>query len=211
VLQRQWRRRRRTISTIVSSAGGARPCNRVRSYPYPIDAHRSMLECLMISHWQNLLCGALLLGIASQNRLVGQESPLLPPVSTPVQVYLTASNKDNSPAILDQSELRVFVDIHPAQVISLRSASEDKLLFAILVDTSTSTKKEADSIKEAAIRLFQSLAAGGNQGYLVVFDTEVRMSGRPFSPQKCGRLLVASSLVEVRHFLTRLQRPVRKS
>jgi VWFA-related protein len=96
-------------------------------------------------------------------------------------LYLTVSGKHDSPAIPVQSELRVSIDNRPAEVTSLRSASGDKLLFVLLVDISGSDKTQAASIKAAAVQLFQGLLADGNQGHLVLFNTEIEMSRKPAS------------------------------
>jgi len=143
----------------------------------------------MISHWKHALCCALLLGIAIQNHGSAQEPKLSPAARASVQVFLSASGKHDSPAIPDRSELSVSIDKQPAQVISLRSAKDDKLLFAVLVDDSTSNADRAASIKEAAVQLFQSLSVGGNQGYLVVFDASVSTSKRPLQPSDVRREL----------------------
>jgi Mg-chelatase subunit ChlD len=138
----------------------------------------------MIQRAFYLLCSALFLCTASQNQVTGQEAPLQPSANPPVQVYLTASGKDGSPVIPAQSGLSAFVDKQPAQVTSLHSAKEDKLLFALLVDTSTSQAPNAESIRKAATLLFQGLSTGGNQGYLVAFDTQALMSNRPLQPSE---------------------------
>lgn len=75
--------------------------------------------------------------------------------------------------------MSALIDKQPAQITSLHSAKEDKLLFALLIDVSASENKNAESIRSAAKQLFQSLAAPGNQGYLVAFNHTVAMSKRP--------------------------------
>jgi hypothetical protein len=59
---------------------------------------------------------------------------------------------------------------------SLRSAKGDKLLFALLVDMSGSNQHAAAEIKDAALSLFQALLAEGNEGHLVLFNTQIQMS-----------------------------------
>jgi VWFA-related protein len=142
----------------------------------------------MIQYRQHLLCGALLLCIASQQKAAGQGTPL-PPPTKPVQIYLTASDKHGSPITLSQSDLSVFIDKKPAQVTAMRSAKEDKLLFALLVDTSKSDATKAKEIKEAAILLFQGLSTGDNQGYLVLFDIGIKMSKKPLQPSTVQKVL----------------------
>jgi hypothetical protein len=94
-------------------------------------------------------------------------------------MFFTASAKDHSPEMPSLSELDASIDKQPVQITSLRSATDDKLLFALVLDVSTSQAPRAGPIKEAAMQLFQALAASGNQGYLVVFDVGVMKSKRP--------------------------------
>jgi Mg-chelatase subunit ChlD len=138
----------------------------------------------MIQRAFYFLCSALFLCIASQNQVAGQVAPFQPFANPAAQVYLTASGKDGSPAIPAQSELLAFVYKQPAQITSLHSAKDDNLLFALLVDTSTSQAPNAESIRKAATLLFQGLSTGGNQGYLVAFDTQALMSNRPLQPSE---------------------------
>jgi Ca-activated chloride channel family protein len=133
----------------------------------------------MIQRGLYLLCCAVLLCIASQNQAVAQGTPLQPPVNSAIQVYLTATGKADSAPVLTQSELTASIDKQPAQVTSLRSAKDEKLLFALVIDRSTSRNSQAKSIREAAMLLFQSLATDGNQGYIVLFNDSALMSKRP--------------------------------
>jgi VWFA-related protein len=97
----------------------------------------------------------------------------------PLQIYLTVSGKGDSPPIPALSQLKGAIDKQPAQLTSLRSASADKMLFALLVDASNSENKQFESIREAALQLFQGLLEQGNEGYLVVFNEQVTASSRP--------------------------------
>jgi hypothetical protein len=107
------------------------------------------------------------------------KKPQSPPDNQSVQVILTASGKRDSPVTLTQSELSVSVDKQPAQVNALRAAKSDPLLFAVVVDTSRSDAGGAALIKRAPLELFQGLATGGNQGYLVLFNVSVATSKQP--------------------------------
>ena len=100
---------------------------------------------------------------------------------------LTASGKDGSPAMLAQSELSVSVDKQPAQVNALRSAKNDTLLFAVLVDISKSDAANADLVRKAALQLFQSLASGGNHGYLVLFSDIIAIGTGPLQISQVQR------------------------
>jgi len=94
-------------------------------------------------------------------------------------VFLTASDKHDSPVTPDRSELGVSVDKQPAQVTTLRAAKNDPLLFAVLVDTSRSGVADAALIKKAALQLFRGLSTDGNHGYLVLFNVSVATSRQP--------------------------------
>lgn len=102
-----------------------------------------------------------------------------PSSNGPLQIYITASGKDDSPPILTLSKLKGRVDKQDAQLTSLRSASADKMRFALLVDASNSEAKQAESIREAAVQLFQGLLEQGNEGYLLVFNEQVFTSSKP--------------------------------
>lgn len=129
----------------------------------------------------------LLAGTVSQ--LVAQ-GPVLPPQDkTAVEIFLTASGKHSAPATLDQPQLTVTLDKLPAQVTSVRSAKNDKLLFALLVDVSTSNRKDSVSIRKTASQLFQDLSTGESRGYLVVFDVSASMSKRPLQPSEARNVL----------------------
>jgi len=124
-----------------------------------------------------LLCSALLLFVASPNQ-VAQQAPSSPPPGKPqVRVFCVAVATDGS--LESPSLMSATIDKQPVQITSLRSAKDDKLLFALLLDLSTSQASKSAQIKDAAWQLFERLAADGNQGYLVEFDTDVRMSKTP--------------------------------
>ena len=137
-----------------------------------------------------VLCVALSLSITSQNHLVAQEA-LQPPLGkAPVEVYLTATGKNSSSGALDQSALTVTLDKQPIQLTSIRSAKHDKLLFAVVVDASTSNARNSGWIKKAAFDLFEGLLANGNQGYLVSFDVSARRSASPLQLSEVRKVLV---------------------
>ena len=106
-----------------------------------------------------------------------------------VQFFLTALAKDKSPVLLQETALSVRVDKAAAQVKSVRSVNDDPLLFAIVVDKSKSDVSRADSIKAAALELFQGLATGQNQGYLVMFNDEVATTQAPVSVAQAKKAL----------------------
>ena len=136
-----------------------------------------------------LLFGAFLSCTASLGYLAAQEAPSPHPGRQPVEIYVTASDKNSSSVSLNQPELTVTLDKQPVQVASVRSAKSDKLLFAVLVDASTSNRKQSDSVRAAANQFFEGLSAADNRGYLVFFDQSVRMSGRPLLPSEAREAL----------------------
>ena len=133
----------------------------------------------MKKYGKRFLFGAILLSIANLSYLAAQVPASLNPGGAPIMVFVTASGKNSSSDSLDQSKLTVTLDKQPVQVTSVRSAKSDNLLFAVVVDTSTSSAKNSVFIKEAAYNLFQGLSTGGNRGYLVFFDTTARSSKGP--------------------------------
>jgi len=124
--------------------------------------------------------------------LVAQGSPLPPAGKAPVEIYLTASDKHSSSVSLDQSEVIVTLDKQTAQVISARPAKQDKLLFAVLIDMSTSNRMRSEFIKGTADALFQGLSTEENQGYIVLFDVSANHSNRPLRPSEVHEVLKAS-------------------
>jgi VWFA-related protein len=104
-------------------------------------------------------------------------------------VYAIVSEKGVSGPIPASPQLVVLVDKEPAQIASLRSANEEKMLFALLVDSSLSDAKKAALIRHIASELFQRLSEGGNEGYLVVFNDPVATSKRTLQPQEVQQAL----------------------
>jgi Ca-activated chloride channel homolog len=146
---------------------------------------------IMRPRWKYLLFGVILFSaVPSQEQTVVQQ-PQPPTDNKSVQVFLTASDKRNSPVMPAQSELRVFVDKQPAQVYSLRAAKSDALVFAVVVDTSKSDAGGAALIKKAALQLFQGLSTDGNQGYLVLFSGSIATSRQPLQVSQAQSVLDA--------------------
>jgi Mg-chelatase subunit ChlD len=138
-----------------------------------------------------LYCAVLFFAVSSQEQTGVQTSQSFPDRKS-VQVFLVASGKHDSPAMMAQSEVSVSVDKQPAQVETLRTAKDDALLFAVVVDTSNSAASGADWAKKAALQLFQGLSTHGNQGYLVLFDHSLAMSARPLQVSQVQRVLDAT-------------------
>lgn len=114
----------------------------------------------MSPRWHQLLFGVILFwAVSSQEQTVVNRPQSRPPDKPSVEVFLTASDKHGSPAVPTQSELSVLVDKQPAEIGALRPAKSDALLFAVLVDTSGSTARSADLIKQVTLQIFQNLGA----------------------------------------------------
>jgi Mg-chelatase subunit ChlD len=128
-----------------------------------------------------LLCAVVLVWALSNQIEVIAAAPQSSPGQGDVQFFLTALAKDGSPTLLQEASLSVLIDKTAAQVKGLRSAKDDQLLFAVLVDVSRSDAATANSIKEAAFQLFQGLANAQNQGYVVLFNGNVTTSQAPIS------------------------------
>lgn len=109
--------------------------------------------------------------------------------STPVTVYLTiAAKKKNVPLSGDSMGLSATIDRQPAQLVNLRPANGDKLVYAVLLDNSTSDAREAKDLKAVAAEIFRSLADRG-AGYCGVFSTTLSVSERPLSPSEVDSAL----------------------
>ncbi|MGC2109261.1 MAG: vWA domain-containing protein [Candidatus Korobacteraceae bacterium] len=57
-------------------------------------------------------------------------------------------------------------------------------MFAMVVDISGSDAEQKQSIRKAALEIFQALSKSGNQGYLTLFNEEVAISGAPITPER---------------------------
>jgi VWFA-related protein len=140
----------------------------------------------MVQHSLRTLYGVLLLCIASRNPTLAQSAPSS---NRPLQIYITASGKDDSPPIPTLSKLSGAIDKQAAQITSVRSANADKMRFALLVDASNSETKQAASISDAAVQLFQGLLEQGNEGYLLVFNEQVITSSKPLQLSEVRQVL----------------------
>lgn len=124
-------------------------------------------------------CAVLFLAVSSQKWTEAQEFQSPSPEKSSIQVFLTALDKHGSPATPTDSELKVFVDKQPAQIKALQPAKNAPLLFAVLVDASRSDLANAESIRKAALYLFQSLTSDTSRGYLVLFNISAAISKQP--------------------------------
>jgi VWFA-related protein len=140
-------------------------------------------------HLRMILCATVLLWVLSNQIEMIAASPQSSPGQADLQFFLTALVKGDSPAVLQETDLSVLIDKAVAQVKGVRSVKDDPLLFAVVVDVSRSDAATANSIKEAAFQLFQGLARGQNQGYLVLFNDRVAMSKAPLSVSQAKKAL----------------------
>jgi len=137
--------------------------------------------------WIVLLCAVL-----GQIQVFATSPQSPTPVRSGPRVFLTALDEGKSPAALQKSELNVLVDKAPAQLTDVRSAKDDPLLFAVVVDISRSDAETAGSIREAAFELFQQLTNDQTQGYLVLFNQVVAASKTPLSVSQAKGALDAA-------------------
>jgi hypothetical protein len=128
-----------------------------------------------------VVCGMFSFCMLSSRAYVGTDPSGSSPDHANAQFFLTAIAKDGSPAVLQESELSALVDKAPARVKTVRSAKNDPLLFAILMDVGEANSDNAHSgpLKEAVLDLFQRLATGQNQGYLVLFNDKIAVTREP--------------------------------
>lgn len=144
---------------------------RLHEPPQPMTAiRRPGLECAMAQRWKFAVACALL--FAPIIHAQAQTTP-----ASPLAILIAASTPEASP--LTPDSLRVTVDKKPAQVLSLRSARADKLLFVLLIDFSGSQAPDADVIRHAATQIFEQLSSQGDVGYLGVFSDSLRLSNGP--------------------------------
>jgi len=106
-----------------------------------------------------------------------------------VRVFLNVSAKDGSPVAIEKSQLNVFIDKQPAQVIGLQPAKDEPLTFAVVVDISKSDAGGADALKRAVVQVFQSLSSSQHKGYLVVFNDLLAVSRAPVQAQDVQKML----------------------
>ena len=111
----------------------------------------------------------------------------------PLQIFVSASAKNGSPITPDDSTLSATIDKQPVQISSVHSAKNDKLLFAVMVDISSSQAPKEAALKYAALKIFQGLTSDQSQGYLVLFSTQAYPSKRPLQPSE-----VQSALEHIR-------------
>jgi Ca-activated chloride channel family protein len=145
---------------------------------------RRKKETEMIRRGKQIVWSSILVCAAAhaQTNLATAQSPVIR--TPPVQVFVSISAKDGSAASPALTTLSVLLDRQPAQVVSLQPAKDEKLLFAVIVDDSSSERTRQQSIKDAAIRIFQGLLDDQSHGYLVLVDQTVQPSKRPLQPSE---------------------------
>ena len=75
--------------------------------------------------------------------------------------------------------------------MSLARAENEKLVFAVLVDTSGSNYDHAEAIRQAAMELFHGLSANNQEGYLITFGMRASATSRPISASEAQKMLGA--------------------
>ena len=143
----------------------------------------------MNGRWNQVLWSVVFVLLCAAGHAQTGASIQAPVDRSPVQIFATALAKDGSPAAPAPATLNVSIDRQPAKSVSMRSAKDDKLLFALTVDISSSEAPEAKAIKEAAVRVFEALSTGENRGYIVLLNTTVAQSNRPLQPAEVSATL----------------------
>lgn len=149
-----------------------------------------MRESPMPYSWSKPFC-AILVAVASLNNnpLYSQTSPA--PAAEKIRVYISVSNKKDLPVLLPESGLSASIDKQPVQVLSLQRAENEKLVFAVLVDTSGSNYDHADAIRKAALELFQGLSDSNQEGYLVTFGVSASATTKSIRAARVQQMLAA--------------------
>jgi hypothetical protein len=101
-------------------------------------------------------------------------------------VYATVTAKRN--AAISADSLAPTIDKQPAKIAAFRPAKGDSLVYAVLIDVSTSNTKSAYAIRSGAAQIFRSLSDRG-QGYFGAFDATLRISQRPLSASEVDSTL----------------------
>jgi len=150
-----------------------------------------MLECGMFLRRLIFLLYAS--GVALVVCASAQQSADLANLPAPISVYFSASTARDEQFSLDPTTLRVVIDGQQVAVTDVHSANKDPLLFALLIDTNISMSRQLDSIKRAAIELFNQLSARGGQGYIGFFDVSTGLS-KPGTPADAATLINSAQL-----------------
>jgi hypothetical protein len=127
-----------------------------------------------------LLASAYAVSSALPNLIAAQT----PASQAPLQILVSAAAKDGAPVTVDASALSASIDKQPAQIVSVRPTNDDKLLFAVMVDMSSSEAPKEAALKDAAIKTFQGLTNERSHGYLVLFNVQAYPSKRPLQPEE---------------------------
>jgi Ca-activated chloride channel homolog len=85
--------------------------------------------------------------------------------------------------------LNAALDKQPAQVLSLRPAKDENLLFAVMVDVSRSESARAQLIKDVATGIFEGLSNNQCHGYLALVNQTVQRSTRPLQPSEVAAMI----------------------
>jgi hypothetical protein len=89
--------------------------------------------------------------------------------------------------------LAVSIDKRPAQIVSVLPAKDDRLLFAVMLDISSSMVPREKAVKDAAVQIFRGLSNDQSQGYLVLMNKSSYPSKRPLQPSE-----VEAELAQIR-------------
>ena len=103
-----------------------------------------------------------------------QQSDAIP--GPTARILVTIASSGRTPA---KTDFAAFVDNQPAHIVELLAAKDDQLIFAVLMDVSSSSRDKQTFEKKASVELFRALKTGENIGYFGGFDNEVYLKNSP--------------------------------
>ena len=119
-------------------------------------------------------------------RIAGAQEP---PSPAPIHVYADAIDRKGARMLPDLSMLAAYIDGKPTRVLSVQPAESEKLLFAVMVDISSSGREQQKLLKDAAAKIFAALTNQNGTGYLVLFNNQTYVTKQPVQPAEADAIL----------------------
>lgn len=114
-----------------------------------------------------------------------------PPESRTIRFYLTATDKRGKPVEgLTSESIGVAEDESPCQVVSLKSASQQPMSFALMLDVSGSNRDKTEFMKKAASQMLDVLNTPGSQGVLIWFDDRTHMLDKAVTQENLHKFAI---------------------
>ncbi len=92
------------------------------------------------------------------------------------RILVIITNSGNSPA---NRSFSAIIDSQPSRIVEFAPAKHDPLIFAILIDVSSSSRDKQTFVKKACVNLFQAFSTDQNVGYFGDFDDQVHLGKQP--------------------------------